>query len=130
MMRETPEERRERDFDLWKLDRDAQEETHQAEFALKRVASLKHVRAALRRLLDVVHSPFSTETAPRWSTSSSGPRGAGRERPGQKSSRAALSSVNTCSKYARVPLRTSSSLAPWRWKSPTTMTFVLSPIGT
>jgi len=35
LMRETPEERRERDFDLWKLDRDSQEETHQAEFALK-----------------------------------------------------------------------------------------------
>jgi len=34
-MRETPEEVGERDFDLWKLDRDAQEETHQAEFALK-----------------------------------------------------------------------------------------------
>jgi len=34
-MRETPEESSERDFDLWKLDRDAQEETHQAEFALK-----------------------------------------------------------------------------------------------
>jgi len=34
-MRETPEERGEIDFDLWKLDRDAQEETHQAEFALK-----------------------------------------------------------------------------------------------
>jgi hypothetical protein len=25
----------EEDFDLWKLDRDASEETHQAEFALK-----------------------------------------------------------------------------------------------
>jgi len=34
-MKETPEETDERDFDLWKLDRDAQEETHQAEFALK-----------------------------------------------------------------------------------------------
>jgi len=34
-MRETPEENAEIDFDLWKLDRDAQEETHQAEFALK-----------------------------------------------------------------------------------------------
>jgi hypothetical protein len=34
-MRETPEESGESDFDLWKLDRDAQEETHQAEFALK-----------------------------------------------------------------------------------------------
>jgi len=34
-MRETPEASSERDFDLWKLDRDAQEETHQAEFALK-----------------------------------------------------------------------------------------------
>jgi hypothetical protein len=34
-MRETPEEVVERDFDLWKLDRDAQEETHQAEFAQK-----------------------------------------------------------------------------------------------
>ena len=33
-MRETPEEV-ERDFDLWKLDRDAQEETHQAEFVQK-----------------------------------------------------------------------------------------------
>src|SRR2546427_8925338 len=129
-MRENEEQASGEDFDLWKLDRDAQEETHQAEFALKRVASLKHVPAALRRLLEVVHPPLSTETTPRWSTSSSGPRAAGRERPGQKSSRAALSSVNTCSKYARVPLRTSSSLAPWRWKSPTTMTFVLSPIGT
>jgi len=34
-MIETSEESGERDFDLWKLDRDAQEETHQAEFALK-----------------------------------------------------------------------------------------------
>jgi len=34
-MRQTPEESCESDFDLWKLDRDAQEETHQAEFALK-----------------------------------------------------------------------------------------------
>jgi len=34
-MRETLEESGERDLDLWKLDRDAQEETHQAEFALK-----------------------------------------------------------------------------------------------
>jgi len=34
-MRETLEEVAEQDFDLWKLDRDAQEETHQAEFALK-----------------------------------------------------------------------------------------------
>jgi len=34
-MREKPEEDVDRDFDLWKLDRDAQEETHQAEFALK-----------------------------------------------------------------------------------------------
>jgi len=34
-MRETPEAISERDFDLWKLDRDAQEETHQTEFALK-----------------------------------------------------------------------------------------------
>jgi len=34
-MRETPEEVVDRDFDSWKLDRDAQEETHQAEFALK-----------------------------------------------------------------------------------------------
>src|SRR2546422_9675382 len=126
-MRENEEQASGEDFDLWKLDRDAQEETHQAEFALKRVASLKHVRAALRRLLDVLHPPFSTETAPRWSTSSSGPRAAGRERPGQKSSRAALSSVNTCSKYARVPLRTSSSHAPTPRQSPTTTTLGLSP---
>ena len=34
-MRENQEEPRGEDFDLWKLDRDAQEETHQAEFALK-----------------------------------------------------------------------------------------------
>ena len=33
-MRGTPVEV-ERDFDLWKLDRDAQEETHQAEFVQK-----------------------------------------------------------------------------------------------
>ena len=63
-MRENEEQASGEDFDLWKLDRDAQEETHQAEFALKCVASLKHVPAALRRLLDVVHPPFSTETSP------------------------------------------------------------------
>jgi len=34
-MRETRVEVVDQDFDLWKLDRDAQEETHQAEFALK-----------------------------------------------------------------------------------------------
>ena len=34
-MRETHEEVVGQDFDLWKLDRDAQEETHQAEFAQK-----------------------------------------------------------------------------------------------
>jgi hypothetical protein len=34
-MRETKEEDREQDFDFWKVDRAAQEETHQAEFALK-----------------------------------------------------------------------------------------------
>src|SRR5438093_3903595 len=34
-MRQTPEESCESDFDLWKLDRDSQEETHQAEFAPK-----------------------------------------------------------------------------------------------
>src|SRR2546428_754110 len=34
-MKETPEESGERDFDLWKLDREAQAETHPAEFALK-----------------------------------------------------------------------------------------------
>jgi len=34
-MRETYEKPREEDFDLWKLDRNAEEETHQAEFALK-----------------------------------------------------------------------------------------------
>ena len=34
-MRETRVEVVDQDFDLWKLDRDAQEETHQAEFATK-----------------------------------------------------------------------------------------------
>jgi len=34
-MREKQEEEHDEDFDLWKLDRDAQEETHQAEFADK-----------------------------------------------------------------------------------------------
>jgi hypothetical protein len=34
-MREDQEEASEEEFDLWKLDRNAQEETHQAEFALK-----------------------------------------------------------------------------------------------
>jgi len=34
-MRDMEEIESELDFDLWKLDRDAQEETHQAEFALK-----------------------------------------------------------------------------------------------
>jgi hypothetical protein len=34
-MRESQEEARVDDFDLWKLDRGAEEETHQAEFALK-----------------------------------------------------------------------------------------------
>lgn len=34
-MREKQDEERGQDFDLWKIDRDAQEETHQAEFALK-----------------------------------------------------------------------------------------------
>jgi len=33
-MRETREEVVDRDLDRWKLDRDSQEETHQAEFAL------------------------------------------------------------------------------------------------
>jgi uncharacterized protein len=48
----------------------------------------------------------------------------------QKFFRAELSSLNTFSKYWRVPLRTSSSDDPCRWKSPTTMTFVFAPIGT
>lgn len=34
-MRENNGKPTEEDFDLWKLDRDAEEETHQAEFALK-----------------------------------------------------------------------------------------------
>jgi hypothetical protein len=34
-MRENHDKPVEEDFDLWKLDRDATEETHQAEFALK-----------------------------------------------------------------------------------------------
>ena len=34
-MRENEEQAIGEDFDLWELDRDAQEETHQAEFALK-----------------------------------------------------------------------------------------------
>ena len=34
-MRENEEQASGEDFDLWKLDRDAQEETHLAEFALK-----------------------------------------------------------------------------------------------
>jgi hypothetical protein len=34
-MRENHEEASGDDFELWKLDRDAEEETHQAEFALK-----------------------------------------------------------------------------------------------
>jgi hypothetical protein len=34
-MREEEEESPGKDFELWKLDRDAMEETHQAEFALK-----------------------------------------------------------------------------------------------
>jgi hypothetical protein len=34
-MREKQEETSDEDFDLWKIDRNAQEETHQAEFALK-----------------------------------------------------------------------------------------------
>jgi len=34
-MRENQEGPRGEDIDLWRLDRDAQEETHQAEFALK-----------------------------------------------------------------------------------------------
>jgi hypothetical protein len=35
VMRENEEEASGEDFDLWKIDRKAQEETHQAEFALK-----------------------------------------------------------------------------------------------
>lgn len=34
-MRENFGRPREEDFDLWKINRDAEEETHQAEFALK-----------------------------------------------------------------------------------------------
>jgi hypothetical protein len=34
-MREIVEKPREEDFDLWKIDRNAEEETHQAEFVLK-----------------------------------------------------------------------------------------------
>jgi hypothetical protein len=34
-MRENREEEHDEDFDLWKLDRGAEEETHQAEFADK-----------------------------------------------------------------------------------------------